>query len=96
MADTQHGVYVVGELLGRVPREYQTRSGEKRTAYEVKVLVGTSSITVNYTDEAGASSALGGAKDRATVTLRVVVLIQNGRNGAFLKYVGLGRPGAGV
>jgi hypothetical protein len=91
VANVISGHYLVGELLSHGPgREYKSKSGETRQPYEVKLLVGTAVLGVQYATEADAAAALGkDPQPRKLVQVRVFLRIVTASKGApWIAYAG--------
>jgi len=70
------GLYLHGEFLGakdQRPRKWTDRDGGEHTeeAVDVRVLVGSSLVVIQYPDAASARAALAGAQQRDRVALLV-------------------------
>jgi hypothetical protein len=89
----EDGQYIAGELLGlsvwRKPRTFETRSGESvtETPCDVRLLVGSSLVTVQYRSRDEAAAATQGASDRSRLVLRVVQRngVKDGKAWSFLQ-----------
>jgi hypothetical protein len=96
VATIDSGHYLVGELLSHGPgREYKSKTGEARQPYEVKVLVGTTVVSVQYGSEPDAHAAMGkDPQPRKLVQLRVFLRIVAGKGAPWIAYAGARRAEA--
>lgn len=84
------GVYMDGELLSVLPRKWWTQTKEERTSYEVTILVANRTYTVGFPSSDAVQKALGGAAEvRQRITLHVVPLIEQSKQGPWIKWVGV-------